>query len=504
MGLVRTLNCFQREWHQSSNHHKGLVPDALTQQALLKSELVVACEEVALLQGRILDLHQTMVRLQREQDFHREQSVCVEAEKRVLWKNLTQLREHEQRLEPALTRLTQAHQAAFRVRTRISMETKHLQREAEQLQRDDESGQCTIDNSSALRNEERGFKTSGLTTETNEIKMTKSQRTRCNTICKENQDGAKLPDKNMKTRSTHFTLTCSFRAHRQPISNVEVHPVRRLLASSSDDRTWRLWKLPNNEEKVVPLLLSADGHSDWLTSCSFSSDGDRLATTSGDTTVCVWDVHRGHRLLSLVGHSSSTWGCAFHRSGLSLASASSDRNVRLWDLSTGRALCVLRRHGNAVSWVHFLPQHEHFLLSSGRDGALVLWDVRTRACHKAVQGHKTAVNHCTADDTGLVLASCDVGGVVSLWDVRSFHSPLFSIHTAVAANQVSFCPGGSEEVAVAGGDEQVRVLRPSSSHVTELSGHVGKVCSVRFDHQGDTLLSAGADGLVRVWRRSEQ
>uniref|UniRef100_A0A8C6U9P1 Uncharacterized protein n=1 Tax=Neogobius melanostomus TaxID=47308 RepID=A0A8C6U9P1_9GOBI len=245
--------------------------------------------------------------------------------------------------------------------------------------------------------------------------------------------------------------------------NIEVHPIKHLFTTSSDDGSWRLWALPTSSEPAAALLLSGEGHSDWLTSCSFSPDGDKLATTSGDSTVRVWDLSRGLCLLSLRGHLRATW-------------------------------------------VHFLPSCDHLLLSSGRDHMLLLWDERASTWASEIRGHAHPVEHCTSDTTGRVAASCDAGGDVKLWDMRSLRSALYSAPTSPSgANQVSLCPAGtgSEEVAVAGGDGLVRLLRPSSGHVTEVGGHQGAACTVCFDHQGETLLSAGADGIVQVWRRSQ-
>uniref|UniRef100_A0A3B4ADK7 Uncharacterized protein n=1 Tax=Periophthalmus magnuspinnatus TaxID=409849 RepID=A0A3B4ADK7_9GOBI len=479
LGLVQTLDCFQREWCGGSAVLVSLrfVPDALTQQTLLQSELAQRREEAELLQTRVLDLNQTLMRLKHERNFHRERSVSAEVQKGALCADLAQLKQHHDSLEPALARLTRGHETALRARTLIAMETQQLQREEgpERGEEGPERGE---------EGPERG-----------------ERRVKSRDVSQWNMDKNKMETRIRngfmnETGPAHFTLLCSIRAHHQPISNIEIHPIKRLLASSSDDRTWRLWELPTNQEKVGALLLSGEGHSDWLTSCSFSPEGGRLATTSGDTTVRVWDLDRGRCLLSLPGHLSSTWGCCFHRSGLSLASGSSDWTVRLWDLPGGRALATLRRHGKAVSSVHFPP--------SGQTDVSCL---RTQQ-QSLVQ---TGIDSLTQDSlavvspfsfSGRVVASCDAGGVVNLWDVRAFRSPLCSAHTAAGANQVSFCPGGSEEVAVAGGDGLVRVLRMSSGHVTELSGHVGQACSVRFDHQGETLLSAGTDGHVRVWSRT--
>lgn len=55
----------------------------------------------------------------------------------------------------------------------------------------------------------------------------------------------------LKTIST-LELSCSIRAHQMAISCIHLHPRKRILASASDDCTWRLWALPSQGEKVSP------------------------------------------------------------------------------------------------------------------------------------------------------------------------------------------------------------------------------------------------------------
>lgn len=44
---------------------------------------------------------------------------------------------------------------------------------------------------------------------------------------------------------------------------------------------------------VSRCVSSLEGHSEAILAVSFSPDGSRLATGSGDTTVRLWDVHTG-------------------------------------------------------------------------------------------------------------------------------------------------------------------------------------------------------------------
>jgi tetratricopeptide (TPR) repeat protein len=63
---------------------------------------------------------------------------------------------------------------------------------------------------------------------------------------------------------------------------------------------------------------------------AFSPDGRRLASSSHDTTVKVWDADKGQELASLRGHSHEVYAAAFSSNGRQLASCSWD-GVRIWD-----------------------------------------------------------------------------------------------------------------------------------------------------------------------------
>lgn len=52
----------------------------------------------------------------------------------------------------------------------------------------------------------------------------------------------------------------------------------------SDDETWKVWSVPNCD-----LLMSGEGHRDWVSGVAFHPHGTMLATSSGDNTVKIWD-----------------------------------------------------------------------------------------------------------------------------------------------------------------------------------------------------------------------
>merc|ERR1719230_690600 len=105
-------------------------------------------------------------------------------------------------------------------------------------------------------------------------------------------------------------LSKTFRGHQNSVSACALHPKKPLLATVSDDETWKLWSVPDCE-----LIMSGEGHRGWVSSVAFHPRGQNLATCAGDNTVTLWDV-------------------AFHHTGDLLVSCSMDHTARLWDLSS--------------------------------------------------------------------------------------------------------------------------------------------------------------------------
>jgi hypothetical protein len=89
------------------------------------------------------------------------------------------------------------------------------------------------------------------------------------------------------TPATTFNLQKTFKGHAQAISGMALHPRKPILATVSDDMSWKMWSIPTGD-----LIMSGDGHKDWVSSCDFNPKGTALATGSGDGTVKVGSVDK--------------------------------------------------------------------------------------------------------------------------------------------------------------------------------------------------------------------
>jgi WD40 repeat protein len=63
--------------------------------------------------------------------------------------------------------------------------------------------------------------------------------------------------------------------------------------------------------------------------------------------VKIWDLSTG-RVLDLRGHTALVHGLASSPDGRRLASSSEDRTIKLWDTATGEEVFTLRGHTSGV------------------------------------------------------------------------------------------------------------------------------------------------------------
>jgi WD40 repeat protein len=128
------------------------------------------------------------------------------------------------------------------------------------------------------------------------------------------------------------------------------------------------------------MTLWAD-KSDLL-SAHFDPTGARVATTSSDNAIQVWDTASGQRLAELQGHKTSsdtTIGSGisfigFSQDGTRVVSIGSDETVRVWDATSGKPLTmfdVLLYYGASVS------QDGTRVIAQGRDGLNWIWELDT-------------------------------------------------------------------------------------------------------------------------------
>jgi coronin-1B/1C/6 len=121
--------------------------------------------------------------------------------------------------------------------------------------------------------------------------------------------------------------------HTRKVGHVQFHPCAQdIIASSSMDYSVKLWNL-NTGEPLITLK-----HKDLVTCFAFNYNGSKLATTSRDKKLRIWDIRSGKVISEGPGHTGAkpsrvVWLGNTDRVLTTGFSRLSDRQVGIWDVN---------------------------------------------------------------------------------------------------------------------------------------------------------------------------
>lgn len=262
----------------------------------------------------------------------------------------------------------------------------------------------------------------------------------------------------------------SLRGHSGPIKAVAASAQGSWIASSSDDRTIRLWSTAaRSEGSLSPTdtskptargyRLLADDLITPATVMAFSPKGHWLSSGGEDALVRLWPLADEDAPLGVLeGHSGPITALAFCPDEQHLVSGSRDRTLRLWHLASGDCLQVMAGHQRQVHGVSISSDGSH-LISISRDGTARWWHLVTGECQGQWQHPQGYWLHgCMSDRNGRLIAIASDTLTLELWSVTD------------------------------------------SERLLELSGHTSEIWHVCVSPNQRYLATASQDEEIRIWR----
>jgi VCBS repeat-containing protein len=119
-------------------------------------------------------------------------------------------------------------------------------------------------------------------------------------------------------------------------------------------------------------------HTDSILSIDFSPDGTRLASSSDDGSIHVWDTQTGQAVLGPLEGRAGIWGQVRYSPTGSYIYSCQDNRIRVLDAHTGNvALGPLTGHSSRITSID-VSYDGRRIISGSLDRVLRVWDVQLK------------------------------------------------------------------------------------------------------------------------------
>lgn len=328
--------------------------------------------------------------------------------------------------------------------------------------------------------------------------------------------------------------TCE--GHKHWVLFVSFSPDCTKIASGGMDHNIIIWNAENGEQFGSPLR----GHKNFITSLSWepmisSQESRRMASSSKDQCVRIWDTMNSTCLMSLTSHTASVTKALWGGEGL-IYSASQDRTIKVWHADEGIMMQELKGHAH---WVNTLALSTDYVLRTGcfdhirkefsgakdmqkyaieryekvkdpkgerlvtgsDDLTMFLW--QPKQGNKSVArmtGHQGLVNMVAFSPDGFYFASASFDKSIKLWDGRtgkfltSFRGHVQSVYQISWSSDSRMIVSGSKDSTMKVWDVEKKKL------MFDLPGHADEVYAVDWSPDGEKVASGSKDRMLRIWR----
>jgi len=281
-----------------------------------------------------------------------------------------------------------------------------------------------------------------------------------------------------------------FVRHRGPVTCVVGIPGKNAAVSAAYDSAVAYVDL---EARTLELM----GYHDHLVNAvTVNPQGTKVASSSSDYSICIWDLASRRPERVLRGHGDDVNGFAWisDRRG---ASVSHDNRVYVWNLETGAVVKILEGHEKYAMSVDCADGK---IYSAGDDMTLRQWDAETGELLRTWGPFEVETDTCAIDSrNGRVILGAD-DGCLRIFDIASGELVREVEAHRSGIKKVAVSPVTGDVVSAAY-DQRLLVWDARTfALLTELTPDRGTwERSINWTPDGRRILAGTFDGTVLVW-----
>uniref|UniRef100_A0ACD5VY33 Uncharacterized protein n=1 Tax=Avena sativa TaxID=4498 RepID=A0ACD5VY33_AVESA len=289
-----------------------------------------------------------------------------------------------------------------------------------------------------------------------------------------------------------FREICSARASTNKVVCCHFSSDGKLLATGGHDKKVVLWHAETLKQKAV-----LEDHSLLITDVRFAPRSPRLATSSFDKTVRVWDVdNQDDPVCLFTGHSASVMSLDFHPNKDDLVcSCDGNGEIRFWSIDNGRVFQIFK---GGSSQLRFQPRNGAFLAAASQNVVSIL-DVETQACVRRFEGHTAHVDSLCWSPSGDYIVSTSED-TVKAWSLNSASGNCLQELNS-SGNKFHACAfhPSYTSLLVVGGYQSLELWDMAENRSMTVPAHDGLVSALASSSSG-LVASVSHDKHVKLWK----
>ncbi len=291
--------------------------------------------------------------------------------------------------------------------------------------------------------------------------------------------------------------------HNGEVKSIAVSSNNQMILSGADQGDLQLWKMDGSS--VQPIFTFKDSHSPGNGQTAvFSPNDSLLAYAASDKSVVLWDISKKTATDRLAGHEEEVSAICFSPDGTALMSGSFDNSLILWDVEKGERKLALNGYSRIIKEVFFTPNKKFAVAVPEFSDKIVVWDTEGGGVTKAFFGHRYDVVSACVSPKGKYLLSSGDDQQLILWDFETAKKITTLQGYDGYTNCVAFSP--DEKYALAGTMDNSVILWNLDTRKIEkiFNDHQAKVTSVAFSPDGLQAMSGADDQSVNVYNVAQK
>lgn len=295
-----------------------------------------------------------------------------------------------------------------------------------------------------------------------------------------------------------------FKGHEGEVYSFKLNSKRDRGVSASQDGTIRIWDIESGAE-ICKLLRK---QSDKVFDATFSHNGKIIASCSKDSSIALWNSTTGDQIRTLISSNGYAKRILFTHDDKFLVTLS-DNTIGIWDVDQGSLFKEIQvPTSNDIS----IDKKDQWIALATACTSIEVYDldkcVRVKTIHNA---HTECLSSIDISSDGKKIVSSTFWGEFIVRDWQSgeilLHKKVCNLRTSQQPRvySVKFNVEGNQ-VVTASSDNIIRIwsIKTGEQIGESLVGHIASVYSASFSDDGRCIISSSADKTARIWDLNPQ